>query len=241
MTPEQAAELRKPFPPNAIGKLPKGGVQLDYVGHAATTDRLLSVDPEWTWEPVAFDEQGLPAIQGRNLWIRLTVCGVTRYGVGDGASLKEAIGDAIRNAAMRFGVALDLWSKEELEQAHGPAQHDMAPAAPDQTTAPPPRPATRTMSRRKPPEPTEPPEPEPDPGTLPTLEPMTDKQRSMLMPLFIQAGIRTQTNRHDYAQNIIGRPIQSSNELTKDEASKVIDALLQDVQELPPQDEEPPY
>ena len=29
--------------------------------------------------------------------------------------MKERIGDAIRNAAMRFGVALDLWSKEELE------------------------------------------------------------------------------------------------------------------------------
>jgi hypothetical protein len=29
--------------------------------------------------------------------------------------MKERIGDAIRNAAMRFGIALDLWSKEELE------------------------------------------------------------------------------------------------------------------------------
>ena len=116
MTPENAAALRKPFPKSAIGKLPKGGAQLDYVGHAATTDRLLEVDPEWTWEPVAFDENGLPALQGRNLWIRLTVCGVTRYGVGDGASIKECIGDAIRNAAMRFGVALDLWAKEDLEQ-----------------------------------------------------------------------------------------------------------------------------
>jgi hypothetical protein len=86
MTPEQAAELRKPFPASAIGKLPKGGTQLDYVGHAATTDRLLSVDPEWSWEPVAFDEHGLPAFQGKNLWIKLTVCGVTRYGIGDGTS-----------------------------------------------------------------------------------------------------------------------------------------------------------
>jgi len=116
MTPENAAALRKPFPKSAIGKLPKGGAQLDYVGHAATTDRLLEVDPEWTWEPVAFDENGLPAMQGRNLWIKLTVCGVTRYGVGDGTSIKECIGDAIRNAAMRFGVALDLWAKEDLEQ-----------------------------------------------------------------------------------------------------------------------------
>lgn len=116
MTPEQAKALRAPFPASAIGRLPKGGVMLEYVGHAAVTDRLLAVDPDWTWEPVAFDERGLPSSDGKHLWIRLTVCGVTRYGVGDGSSIKEAIGDAIRNAAMRFGVALDLWAKEDLSQ-----------------------------------------------------------------------------------------------------------------------------
>lgn len=113
-----ASILRKPFPKSAIGKLPKGGTQLDYVGHAAVTDRLLAVDPFWSWEPMAIDEAGVPAVDRKgNLWIRLTVCGVTRIGVGDGSSAKECIGDAIRNAAMRFGVALDLWGKEELEQA----------------------------------------------------------------------------------------------------------------------------
>jgi hypothetical protein len=115
MDADQAAALRKPFPAGAIGKLPKGGVMLDYVGHAATTDRLLQVDPEWNWEPLALDERGHPAVDGGgNLWIKLTVAGVTRLGVGDGKSAKECIGDAIRNAAMRFGVALDLWAKEDL-------------------------------------------------------------------------------------------------------------------------------
>jgi len=135
-TPTPLAALRKPFPREAIGILPKpykadsqkgqcnecGGyhglpaVHLDFVGHAAVTDRLLSVDPAWTWEPLALDATGLPALdRSGNLWIRLTVCGVTRLGVGDGKSMKEVIGDAIRNAAMRFGVALDLWTKDELE------------------------------------------------------------------------------------------------------------------------------
>lgn len=123
MTDQKAAELRKPFPKSAIGKLPKGGTQLEYVGHAATTDRLLAVDPSWTWEPVAFGPDGLPAFDPRKgLWIRLTVCGVTRYGYGDGNSVKECIGDAIRNAAMRFGVALDLWAKDDLEQVTVGAQ-----------------------------------------------------------------------------------------------------------------------
>lgn len=109
-------DLRKPFPAAVIGKLPKQGVQLDYVGHAAVTDRLLTVDPQWSWEPLAFDEQGLPLYdRAGNLWIKLTVLGVTRLGVGDGPDPKQRVSDALRNAAMRFGVALDLWTKGELE------------------------------------------------------------------------------------------------------------------------------
>ncbi len=118
------AALRKPFPPEAIGKLPKGGTQLDYVGHAAVTDRLLSVDPNWTWEPVAFAEDGGPLIRTNGnmleLWGRLTVCGVTRTEVGtcgikDFEPSKQLVSDFVCRAAMRFGVALDLWSKEQLQ------------------------------------------------------------------------------------------------------------------------------
>jgi len=127
---DQAKKLRAEFPKSAIGKLPKGGVQLDYVGHAATTDRLLQVDPEWTWEPLALSPDGLPALdRAGNLWIRLTVCGVSRIGVGDGKTAKECIGDAIRNAAMRFGVALDLWAKEDLQEIqNSPAPSGVASA-----------------------------------------------------------------------------------------------------------------
>ena len=149
MTPEQAAQLRAPFKKEQIGKLPKptkkdnpkgrcnecGGyhglpaVHLDYVGHAAATDRLLQVDPAWTWKPMAQGPNGEPLLTNGGLWIELTVCGVTRPGFGDegnGKGMKEVIGDAIRNAAMRFGVALDLWAKEDLNgsdgAADGPAQ-----------------------------------------------------------------------------------------------------------------------
>lgn len=134
MNEEQAKSLRAEFPASAIGQLPKPtnkdnpkgtckecgkwhglpAVHLDYVGHAATTDRLLSVDPDWTWEPMALGANGEPLMTNGGLWIKLTVCGVTRPGFGDGNSMKEVIGDAIRNAAMRFGVALDLWAKEDL-------------------------------------------------------------------------------------------------------------------------------
>jgi hypothetical protein len=120
---EHAKKLREPFPPEAIGKLPKGGTQLDYVGHAAVTDRLLQVDPEWHWAPIAYADDGGPLIRmgdkDAELWITLTVCEVTRIGVGSAPVgsfelAKQLVSDALRNAAMRFGVALDLWSKEDL-------------------------------------------------------------------------------------------------------------------------------
>lgn len=102
----------------------KNAVHLDYVGHAALTDRLLDVDAEWTWEPVGFGADGLPALdRNGGLWIRLTVCGLTRLGYGSadgktgGDAVKELIGDALRNAAMRFGAALDLWHKGDLHVA----------------------------------------------------------------------------------------------------------------------------
>ena len=67
------------------------------------------------WEPFAIGPNGLPALDGsRNLWIRLTICGVTRIGVGDGKSAKECIGDSIRNAAMRFGVALEICGRRRI-------------------------------------------------------------------------------------------------------------------------------
>jgi len=144
--------LRAPFEPNQISQLPKPkskdaqkgwcdecqsyhglpAMHLDYVGHAATTDRLLDADPNWWWEPMSFGPDGLPAMDKQGgLWIWLTVCGVRRPGYGSaegktgGNAIKELIGDAIRNAAMRFGVALDLWHKGILHKVDLD-QHDDA-------------------------------------------------------------------------------------------------------------------
>lgn len=98
---------------------------LSYVGHAGVTTRLLDVDPLWNWEPVAVNEDGTPKLTAaggqHGMWIRLTVLGITRLGFGDaggkkevsGSAIKEIIGDAIRNGAMRFGVGTYLWSKSD--------------------------------------------------------------------------------------------------------------------------------
>lgn len=137
-------KLKRPFDAKSISKLPKptkaqnecdyrekvrcdicGGfhhpkvIHLDYVGHAALTARFLEVDPSWNWEPLSLTEAGLPLFGNDGLWIKLTICGLTRIGYGDapkkkgGDAIKECIGDALRNAAMRFGCALDLWHKGE--------------------------------------------------------------------------------------------------------------------------------
>jgi hypothetical protein len=123
-------------------------IHLDYVGHAALTDRLLQADPEWSWEPLAVGDNGLPVFdKDGGLWIRLSICGVTRLGYGDsqgktgGNAVKEAIGDALRNAGMRFGAALDLWHKGDLHDASEEQGQNQAPAEP----AP-----TRTITRAAP-------------------------------------------------------------------------------------------
>lgn len=81
------------------------------------------------------------------LWITLTVDNVTRKGFGSVESAKfeaekQLIGDALRNAAMRFGVALALWSKGQLESESAddfrPAPDRAQPGAPPNTADAPP-------------------------------------------------------------------------------------------------------
>jgi hypothetical protein len=120
--PTGLALLRAPFPDHAISKLPKPTISNDK--WRELPKGKCSECGGWhatSWEPLAFGPDGLPAVdKDGGMWIKLTVCGVTRYGYGDaqgkssGNAVKERIGDALRNAAMRFGAALDLWHKGEL-------------------------------------------------------------------------------------------------------------------------------
>ena len=107
--------LREPFPPAQIGKIPASNNRpaLDYVGHAAVTDRLNAWAPgtEWT-----IDRE---FTHGGAYWvlITMTVGGISRQEYGDGKDPKEALGNAIRRGAMRFGVGVDLWSRRGTELA----------------------------------------------------------------------------------------------------------------------------
>lgn len=232
--------------PECHGGHSSATVHLDYVGHAAVTDRLLAVDPLWSWEPLALGPDGLPALdRTNNLWIKLTINGVTRIGVGDGKSAKECIGDAIRNAAMRFGVALDLWAKDDLVEFQraasagtiGPRptgmdavraavtyQTDAGAAEPPQGN--PPGPASEAS----------------DDGVRPVVPApaspkITSAQQRKLFGLFKAKGI-TEDEQLPGIAHVIGRPIESRTAMTPDEFEAVVkqlearpDALLQDAHE----------
>jgi hypothetical protein len=137
------ALMRAPFPAHQVSKLPKPTkkqtedvrndfkqgircdlcgawhhkdlVHLDYVGHAALTDRLLECDPSWNWEPVSMDAGGLPMLDAKGgLWIKLTVCNVTRLGyVGD--AVMAEFGHTAQNLALKaengaMGIVhIDSW------------------------------------------------------------------------------------------------------------------------------------
>jgi hypothetical protein len=180
------ALLRAPFPENQIGQKPSGTKaqnecpasekvncavcggfhhprikHLSFIGHAALTDRLLDADPLWSWEPLAYDEQGLPRFDASGgLWGKLTVCGVTRIGYGHaqasqykeiGSREKEVIGDLLRNIGMRFGAALELWHKGNL---HADDDDAKPPVTPPKTLAAPQQPLAAPMdaAQGKPPD-----------------------------------------------------------------------------------------
>ena len=138
--------------PQTVSQIEKNGVRLDYVGHAEITKILIEIDPEWSWQPVAW-ENGRPATHTQlgkitkrdgtvlefptvSMWGHLTLLGVTRVAVGSveahKADLdKELVSDFLRNAAMRFGIALALWTKgtsnlQQVVNAH--RQETNAPA-----------------------------------------------------------------------------------------------------------------
>jgi hypothetical protein len=99
------------------------------VSHSEITRILISVDAMWSWEPIEWIN-GRPAIHIENgmatMWGFLYVHDKPMLGVGsvraDKQELdKELVGDFLRNAAMRFGISLALWTKNEWEDLGGHA------------------------------------------------------------------------------------------------------------------------
>lgn len=182
--------------PAIVSKMPRGGTQLDYVGHASTTLALIAIDPEWNWEAAAVDPAtGGPLIAtvGNRLvmWGWLTVLGVRRMAVGTCEARKpepekELVGDLIRNGAMRFGVATSLWSKSERAEQVAPVEPVVKPGKND---------------------------------------PSQDQFAKMNV-LFGKLGFITREAKLEFVQHTIGRDVTSAKDCTKAEISRCIEALV---------------
>jgi hypothetical protein len=128
--------LAKPFPPEKVKKKRgQGNRMMDYISHGLITERLNDVDPEWSWRPIQTytyaDASGRIHCEG--VEVELTIGGVSRVEAGgpqrqDGFAneIKNAYSDALKRAAMRFGVALHMW--ESLVDAE--SDEDYADADP---------------------------------------------------------------------------------------------------------------
>ena len=142
--------------PSIVGKLPRGGIQLDFVGHAEINRILIDIDPMWSWEPCGWNN-GRPAIHEANgmavMWSKLTILDKTMLGVGsvraDKPDLdKELIGDFLRNASMRFGICLSLWSKSEWDDKSAVAGKPHAGKAVASTVTDDTQPLTKTQVKQ---------------------------------------------------------------------------------------------
>ena len=163
--------------PQTVSQIVKNGVSLDYVGHAEITKILIEIDPEWSWQPVAW-ENGRPATHTQlgkitkrdgtvlefptvSMWGQLTLLGVTRVAVGSveahKADLdKELVSDFLRNAAMRFGIALELWTKGETKVQQVVNAHRQETNAPAVLVRQPEKPRTASLGANATNAPTEP-------------------------------------------------------------------------------------
>lgn len=129
--------------PKIVGKLPKGNTYLDFVGHADITRILIEIDPHWRLVPIAW-ENGRPAMHVVNgmatMWFEMSLLGQARLAIGTAKENspdldKVLYGDALRNGAMRFGIGLSLWTKQEwddLNHHQAPAPASKAASAPAQ-------------------------------------------------------------------------------------------------------------
>lgn len=139
LTGEDLVALRRPFNVRAVGFVPLGGVRERqgvktqefgvYMDARLVTERLNDIDPCWTavYERVGFAQAGMQgwAACAYAIDCHLTVRGVTRTGVGqlrqgakqDDKHIKAAQSDALKRAAVEFGVGAYLYALDNVQLA----------------------------------------------------------------------------------------------------------------------------
>ncbi|AEV15807.1 MAG: Rad52/Rad22 family DNA repair protein [Thermus sp.] len=137
-------KLAEPFPPGevqwrieALSKDRKRALVVPYVDARTVLDRLdRAVGPEgWqdSYEVLADEERTLRDERGERrerlceVKCRLTVLGVTKEDVGEGDSLKAAFSDALKRAAVKFGVGRYLYRLEKQWVDYDPEKGRFTP------------------------------------------------------------------------------------------------------------------
>ena len=132
-------ELRKNVDPQLVRQREgwrdrNGNVQtVDYVEWHTVADILDETAPNWNHKIKDIRELGDFMI----ITVAITIDGVTREGVGTGSTrsemgIKKAEHDALKRAAVKFGIARDLYKKEfdAFERSHETPAH-LAVAVPE--------------------------------------------------------------------------------------------------------------
>jgi len=114
-----APHLRRPFSANAVrfkvqatwgdnGDGPTGGLVVAYIDARLVVERLNLVCPH-LWH----DDYALSS-DGKQMLCRLTLDGITRQDIGEGYIGKGLYSDALKRAAVRFGVGVSLYAIPQL-------------------------------------------------------------------------------------------------------------------------------
>lgn len=108
---DAAPHLRRPFTPAAVkfkvqATWPDGGLIVAYIDARLVVERLNLIVPH-LWHD-AYRPLG-----GGQMWCDLTIDGITRSDVGEGAG-KGLVSDALKRAAVRFGIGVSLYATPSL-------------------------------------------------------------------------------------------------------------------------------
>lgn len=125
LTSEHIDRLCKPFPLSEHEFRPEG---FAYITEAAITTRLDEIDPNWSLTVKELRDRSASATPTVTVVVALTVCGVTRDGVGSSAvevdrdgrretneAEKAAATDALRRSARLFGIGRYLLNAPRVQ------------------------------------------------------------------------------------------------------------------------------
>lgn len=183
ITPAIQKKLYKEWLPQEVRYKPgrgKDGKPIGYISHALVTELLNDVDPNWSSRvthvhtsmvTTLVNNQPVTALHCLGVTLALTICGVTREESGGPQrmesftnELKNAQSDALKRAAMRFGVALRMWDALADGADDDDAPPQPLPPRPAQTGERKPAPA-REAAAEPPPQQEQPAAPTDDPET----------------------------------------------------------------------------